>query len=377
MRSCINVRRAGIVMLVLLAATAFGAGNAGAYVVRGPHGHLYGIMLKPGARSFRGHAIAAAAPRMQYSGGTVMLSSNLHLIFSGPNGSFDSSYTNAIAQWAQDLAADSGKTTNAFSVASLYYKNHPRRRISRTVSFGGAVLDGDPYPEGNCVNPHNNNTCLTDDQLQAEIARVIRAEHWPTDRPGNPRNQYLLFTPRNVDSCEDSTQSSCTFSGGDNGFCAYHSAFYVRRNAVVYSNMPYLPGCDSGQRPAGVFGNAHADGTLDSAIHEVMESATESFAKGSQDYGWSTRAGAEVGICATRRTAGTTATTGRCLADPSTPTRPSISSSPAISTTRSRSGLQPPTVTPPDARHASVRALISLRRSPARPHRSMAATPTT
>ena len=295
MRRRVGAQRASIVTLILLAAAAFGASGAGAYVVRGPHGRLYGIMLKPGTRSFRGHAIAAAAPRIQYWGGTVMLSSSLHLIFWGPRGSFDPSYTSSIVQWAQGLAADSGKTTNAFSIASMYYKTHPNRWISRNVYFGGAVLDAQPYPQGNCENPQNNNVCLSDDQLQAEIARVIRAEHWPTDRPGNPRNQYLLFTPRNVDSCEDTTQTSCTFTNSSNGFCAYHSAFSMGRNAVVYSNLPYLPSCDSGQAPAGVFGNPDADGTLDSAIHEVMESATEPFAKGANDYGWSTKDSAEVG----------------------------------------------------------------------------------
>jgi hypothetical protein len=74
----------------------------------------------------------------------------------------------------------------------------------------------------------------------------------------------------------DNRQHSCTFSGGDNGFCAYHGVFYVGQNAVVYSDLPYyISDCSPNQAPAGVFGNAQADATLDSTIHEVLESATD------------------------------------------------------------------------------------------------------
>ncbi len=185
-----TVRRLMVVSaLIVLVTAAFGAGGAGAYVVRTRTGHLLGLLLRPGALRFR--AIAAGTPRIQYQGGPVMLSSNLHLIFWGPSGSFDSSYTSAITQWAQGLAADSGKTTNAYSVGTQYYENHPRRSITRNVYFGGAVADTRPYPQGNCVNPNNNNPCLSQGQLEAEIGRVIRAEHWPVDQPRNPQKSVL------------------------------------------------------------------------------------------------------------------------------------------------------------------------------------------
>jgi hypothetical protein len=143
------------------------------------------------------------------------------------------------------------------------------------------------------VNPNNNNTCLSEGQLTAEIARVIRAEHWPTDPPGNPRNQYLLFTPRNLDSCDNQAETDCTFSTYPNGFCAYHSAFNMGQKEAVFSLIPYLSGCDSGQAPTGTFGNADADGALDDATHEVMESATDPMTTNAN--GWANSDNTEIG----------------------------------------------------------------------------------
>jgi hypothetical protein len=283
----------GLMFLVLVLAATFGAGAAHAYLVRGADGRLYGILPRQGA--LRSHALSRAKPpKVSYWGGTVMLGTTLRLIFWGPPGSFSASYQSAITQWAQGLAADSGRTTNEFSVASLYYTNRPRRYISRNVLFGGAVSDTRPYPDNGCLNPGNpDGTCLSDAQQQAEIRRVIAAQRWPRDKPSDPRNQYLILTPYGVDSCQDQLDTSCTFS--QDGYCAYHSSFAVGRTAVVYSILPNIPDCGSGQAPAGVLANANADGTLDSAIHEVLESATDPGTRGGNDYGWTDNPGNEIG----------------------------------------------------------------------------------
>jgi hypothetical protein len=287
----------GLMTLIVLLAAAFGAGAAHAYVVRGAHGRLYGILPRPGA--FRSHALGRAGQtQVSYWGGSVMLSTTLRLIFWGPPGSFAPSYQSAITQWAQSLATDSGRTTNEFSVASLYYTTQPKRYISRNVYFGGAMSDTQPYPDNGCLNPDNPaGTCLSDAQQQAEVRRVIAALRWPRDKPSDPRNQYLIFTPYGVDSCQDQLDTSCTFS--QNGYCAYHSSFVVRRTAVVYSVLPNLPDCGSGQAPIGVLGNGNANTTLDSGIHEVLESATDPGTRGGNDYGWTDRPGNEIGdLCA-------------------------------------------------------------------------------
>ncbi len=279
-------------MALAVIASALAASAADAYLVHGANGRLYGIMPKAGTH-LRGHG--AAVPRVVYYGGTVMLGTSLHLIFWGPPNQFAATYEASIIQWARDLATDSGKTTNEFSVASLYYRTHPRKQITRNVSFVGAVADTRPYPANGCLNPANRSgVCLSDPQLQAEVRRAVGAQHWPKDRPNDPRNQYLLFTPKGVDSCDDSLDTSCTFSS-KNQYCAYHSSMAVGGKTIVYSVLPDLPNCASGQAPSGVAGDVDADGTLDSAIHEVLESATDPGTKGGNDYGWVDSSDNEVG----------------------------------------------------------------------------------
>ena len=286
-----RVLHAGLVCaFVALVAAAFGAAAAQAYVVHGADGRLYGIL--PAHQPARAHT--AGVPNVRYWGGTVMLSTRLHLIFWGAPGDFSSSYQSGITQWAQDLAADSGKTTNEFSVASLYYKTRPRRQITRNVSFGGTVQDRRPYPANGCLNPDNpGGTCLSDGQLQAELRRVVNARHLPKDRPADPRNQYLILTPLGVDICQDKLDTVCTFS--QDSTCAYHSSIGIGGKTVVYAVMPNIPDCGSGQAPAGVFGNANADATVDSGIHEVLEAATDPGTRGGNDYGWTDNPGNEIG----------------------------------------------------------------------------------
>src|SRR5436305_15320207 len=74
-------RRLGLAILIAVMALAFAAGAARAYTVRGANGHLYGILPTPHARVMRAHASASGAPVMRYWGGSVMLSTSLHLIF--------------------------------------------------------------------------------------------------------------------------------------------------------------------------------------------------------------------------------------------------------------------------------------------------------
>ena len=292
-----RLRGACLTMIsVIIAVAAFGTAVAQAYVVREKHNdrgknRLYGIMPRPGTLAAEAAAAVPSQPPLTYGGGSVMVTSRLYLIFWGPAGSFDATYEGPITQWAKDLAADSGKTTNEFSVASQYYETGPTKQISRNVLFGGAVSDTRPYPSNGCGdNP--GGVCLSDGQLQIEIQRLIAANHWPTDNPFAPEEQYLMFTPNGVDSCSDPTQTSCAFSP-NNGYCGYHSSFQIGNNAVVYSNIPYQSGCDSGLAPAGADGNPDTDGALDTAIHEIAEAATDPGSDG--NLAWSDNGGYEIG----------------------------------------------------------------------------------
>ena len=284
-------RRAGrsaittVVMALLLLAVA--GSTAQAKLVY-HHGKPYGELPKPGAASTpppsglspsgSPFTVGGPQPPLTYGGGPVMLSSKVYLIFWGPSGSFASTYSSPIIQYAKDLQTDHLKTTNEFSVGQQYYEGTSVKHfITNNVSFGGAIFDTTPYPaidtSQGCSTAER--PCVTDEQIQNEILNDINNQGWPTDPPSAPEAQYLLFTPNGTNSCD--APGDCTFSSSG-GFCAYHgqiTGITPGNQVATYSNMPYESGCDSGEAPAGTDGNADTDGTLDSGIHELLESATD------------------------------------------------------------------------------------------------------
>lgn len=278
--------RMGVALIaVLLLAAAAGATSAQGKI-EVIHGKRYGVLPQPaGSRaappslSLTGSppTVGGPQPQLDYFGGNVMLTSKLYLIFWGPSGSFASTYSGPIVQWAKDLHADQAKITGEASVAEQYYQgSSPKQFITGHVAYGGALFDTTPYPALDTANGCTaaQAPCVSDAQIQKEIAKDIAAKGWPTDPANAPVEQYLLFTPNGTSSCIDAAPNDCTFN---NGYCAYH--FQVTGLAgghvATYSNLPYVPACNSGQAPAGTDGNADTDGTLDSAIHEVVESMTD------------------------------------------------------------------------------------------------------
>jgi hypothetical protein len=271
-------RRLVVLVALVVAMTAAWGTVAGAKV-KIINGHSYGVLPPPvRAGGAPVHTNAGPQPPVTYRGGPVMLSSKIFLIFWGPSGSFAPSYSGPIIQWAQDLQADAAKTTNEFSVNQLYSQGTQSPQfITNNVSFGGDLFDTTTYPTLDTTHGCTvaQSPCVTDQQIRAEIVKDIVSQGWPTDPVSAPVDQFLFFTPNGTNSCVQTGE--CTFSG-NNGFCAYHSqiaGIAPSSTVATYSNLPYLSGCDSGQAPAGTDGNPDTDGTLDSAIHEVTESATD------------------------------------------------------------------------------------------------------
>jgi PKD repeat protein len=258
-------------------------GVAQAHVVFA-HGRAYGVMLPPraGAKplsSLGGRAtpltVGGAQPPVVYGGGPLMLSSKLYLIFwEQKAGEFASAYTEPIIQYAKDLQAEDAHTTDEFSVAEQY-TDKAGKSITGKVEFGGEVMVTAAYPPLDKAEGCTKAPCVTDSQIRKEIVEQIAANDWPTDPAGAPEAQYLLYTPKGVSTCEQVGQ---TTECAPEEFCAYHSEITeigTEKKVAVYSDLPYAPDCDSEQAPSGVGGNKDADGTLDSEIHEIVESATD------------------------------------------------------------------------------------------------------
>ncbi len=270
---------AGFVAVVLLLC----GGTAHAHVVFA-HGRSYGVMRssRAAAKSLsslgtRVTPLTVGGPQspVKYGNGPLMLSSKLYLIFwQAKAGEFESAYSEPIVHYAEDLQAEDTHTTDEFSVADQY-TDKAGKAITGKIEFGEAVtVTGYPPLEEAEGCAAAKSPCLTDKQIREEILAQIelhKAQDWPTDPASEPEAQYLLYTPKGVSVCEF---GECA----PELFCAYHGEITKigpQQKVAVYSALPYVSGCDSGQAPAGVGGNKDADGTLDSEIHEIVESATD------------------------------------------------------------------------------------------------------
>jgi PKD repeat protein len=270
-------------LVLAVALLALGGGAAQGRVVF-MHGRAYGVTLSPKARArerstLRGRAtpltVGGHQPPVEYGGGPLMLSSKLYLIFwEQQAGEFSSDYTEPIIQYAKDLQAEDARTTDEFSVAEQY-TNKAGKPITGKVEFGGDVTVTASYPPLDKGEGCTKAPCVTDSQIREEILKQIEVNHWPTDPGSAPEAQYLLYTPNGVATCE---LVGKTVECAPEVFCAYHGEITEigpEKRVAVYSDLPYASDCDSGQAPAGVDGNKDTDGTLDSEIHEIVESATD------------------------------------------------------------------------------------------------------
>jgi hypothetical protein len=217
-------------------------------------------------------AMNQKAPTLPYNGGPVINSNRTHPIFWEPAGSgltFDPGYESLIETFLIDVAADSHKTTNVYSLSGQYTDSNGPAAYDST--YGGAVVDNDALPANGCTEPATGPgwaVCLTDAQLETELEHLIAADHLPTTN----HDVYFIITPNGFGSCTDSGSSSCALGGSQNGYCGYHSE---TPSGIVYAVIPYnaVPGhCQSNNpRP----NSSTADPTISTVSHEHNEMDTD------------------------------------------------------------------------------------------------------
>jgi len=184
---------------------------------------------------------------------------------------FSAKYQTAINQFFTDVAHDSGPASNqnVYAVAREYYDNPGAVHIQYQSTFGGSYVDHDPLPANGCDDGLDT-YCLTDQQLQNEIQKVLTAKGWH----GGLDHVFFLMTPNGVGSCESASGNCSTDT-----FCAYHSAFVDSNNEnVIYANEPYegtdpLGGCIDPEQ--GFPNDPDADTTINTISHEHNEAITD------------------------------------------------------------------------------------------------------
>ncbi len=219
------------------------------------------------------HLAIARASDLPYNGGRVLHSNRTHPIFWEPAGSglsFDAGYESLIEAFLIDVAADSHKTTNTFSLTGQYHDS--KGPAAYDSAYGGTVLDPDPLPANGCTEPAATGpgwtVCLTDAQLEAEIEHLVAVEHLPKTN----HDVYFMITPDGFGSCTDGSSSSCALGGSASGYCGYHSE---TPNGILYAVIPFNAVAGHCQSDNPRPNSSTADPTISTISHEENETVTD------------------------------------------------------------------------------------------------------
>jgi plastocyanin len=293
-----TVRQRRLLMTLIVAGTvgvsAVAASSASAILKRLPNGQT--VSYQP-LRSAASGPIPfdLAFDNMDYNGGPVMPSNTDYMLMWSPRGlgAYPNGFVVGISRYFGDLAHDSGGHQNVDSVGPQY--NDLTGAVANyDVRFGGVLVDTDPYPASQCPANGPVTDCLTDAQIQQEIAGFVTAHHLPTDLS----HEYFLLTPPHVESCF-SNNPATNFDGCSAGivpfnklaaYCAYHQNT-ATPTMVFYANMPFdatNPHCQDGNYPNGLISDGEINGGLS---HEHMESVTDPIPNDA----WTNGAGADHG----------------------------------------------------------------------------------
>ena len=249
--------------LLLALGAVLVAGTASAGSTR-PAGRILGVAATNDATG-----AAAATGNMTWHGGPVMHSSNVYSLYWAPPGyGYQAGYGDAIDRYFRDVAADSGKISNVYGVATQYTDGVGPALYAAT--FTRSLTDTNAYPASGCTDAPYTSICLTDAQIQSELQGFVAANGLPTGMS----TVYFVFFPIGVGSCFDSASYSCTYKQ----FCAYHGWIGDGdASTILYANMPYAdqpsaPGkCDNEPSPNG----NDADATINVVSHEHIETMTD------------------------------------------------------------------------------------------------------
>lgn len=159
-------------------------------------------------------------------GNPVLHKNETYAIYWDPTDHYHGDWQNAIDTFFHGLGADSGSVDTVFAVDSQY-TDKSDLPASYASTFRGAYTDTDPYPAGDCKDPHplaaldrigpevvegskkvHTEVCLTDGQIRKELQTFIAA-HGLQKGIGSI---FYLLTPAGVTVCLD--------KGGSEGHCS-------------------------------------------------------------------------------------------------------------------------------------------------------------
>jgi PKD domain len=180
---------------------------------------------------------------LQYHGGPVLHSSVAYTIYWDPVGTYRGDWKEVINEYFKNVGTASGSLEDVFAVDGQY--TDAGGHASNESVYRGSYTDENAYPTsengGNCSQPAEF-ACLTDEQIRAELQRVIASGALP-GATGTP--VYYVLTPPGVTVCTKAVGGQCSNSTTTppNGICGYHSAIDPGgAGQVVYAVQPWVAG---------------------------------------------------------------------------------------------------------------------------------------
>jgi hypothetical protein len=235
-------------------------------------------------------SLAAATPLIYHSGGPIMQSVSIYVIFWLPPKLQNGSPTNLSKQY-QDLQIRFMKDYPGHGIGNnnTQYSDNvggATHYILNAGQFVESYLDTNPYPASACKDTVTPGNCITDAQIKTELQRVMTLKKWK----GGLNNIYFVYTGAGEGSCFDASSNSCAYTA----YCAYHGAISGAA-PIIYANMPYADTkyCWTSTSPS-PNGAADADAAASVASHELTEAITDPLLNA-----WYSSTGAEIGdLCA-------------------------------------------------------------------------------
>src|SRR5215469_9978956 len=273
------------------AAASSSASRATAHPARAPSHPVAYVPLRgsKGTNSFD-----RVFTNMDYNGGPVMPSNTDYMVLWSPAGlsAYPAGYVSGLKTFFTGLAHDSGGHQNVDSV-SAQYQDLTGAFARYQTTFGGVLLDTDPYPPTECPAAAPVTACLTDPQIQTELEHLTASRGLKTDLS----HEYFLLPPPHVETCfSGDPNANPPFGGCSAGeprnlafFCAYHGNTSLSP-MLLYSDNPFDATnslCQDGNNPNGI-----ADGEINGGLsHEHNESITDPMPNDA----WTNGAGANQG----------------------------------------------------------------------------------
>jgi hypothetical protein len=203
----------------------------------------------------------AYAGNLLYKGGSVSHKPVVHNIYWQPAGyTYGETYVGLIDRFVADISADSGKSTNAFAVGSLYGDKAGAGAYNYT--YAGDIVDTNPYHDLTCTNYYAT-ICMSNIAPVRELVRLRTALNLPI----GVDNQYTFYLPQDV-----------AYQGAYTSSCGYHNAFKVTTKpdtymvfaAIAYAN--WRGKCLASSSPNN---DPSADKAISTTSHELLEVQTD------------------------------------------------------------------------------------------------------